>query len=160
MSIMTSQLQNETVLLIPLDSKIAEEYRSLYTNEKVIEHYEEDAIKSTESSLQFTLRIIKSYNHIWSIRSLVAPHKIIGDIALHDYDPLEKPIKFGGTLLPSYWGNGIMQSAFSLIIPFVKKNYAVERILAKTTESNKRAISFANKLGFVNSIDNILLLKL
>lgn len=160
MSIAKVNLHNHLVRLIPLNGDMAEFYHSLYTHSQVIEHYDEAAVRPGETALQFTQRIMRACNQIWTIRLAEAENEIIGDIALHDYNSLDKTIEFGGALLPIYWGKGIMQSAFSLIIAFVNENYNVKRIMAHTTASNEKAIRLVSKLGFTEMSKNTFVLDL
>ena len=153
-------LSNHKVVLMPLTVKQAESFYQLYANKQVVKNHEEEVIYTDETSRTFTERIIAACNNIWTVRAAESPELIIGDCALHDYDPETRTIEIGGSLLPEYWGKGYMQSAFSLAIAFAQENYSVTTIVAKTTTTNNKAIRFAEKFGFHLSDDAIFYLKL
>ena len=96
--------------------------------------------------LEFTKHIISLCNNIYTIRTIDNQSEIIGDCALHDWNKEKKEIEIGGTLLPEYLGKGIMKSAFELLIEFAQKEYAVDKIIAKTEITNDKALKFAEKI--------------
>lgn len=106
------------------------------------------AITGTKTPLEFTRHIISLCNLIFSIRMADAPDYIIGDCALHDWDKTKGEIEIGGTLLPEFWGKGIMKGAFELLIARAQQQYLVNKIIAKTEKENHKAIKFALKMGF------------
>lgn len=158
--LMDNILSNSKVLLVPLMIKEADAFYRLYTNRKVIEHYEDEVIHSEENPEAFTQRIISVCTNIWTVRSFEKPALIMGDCALHHYNPEKKAIEIGGSLTPDCWGKDYMSSAFSLAIGFAREKYAVKMIVAKTTSANKKAIRFAEKFGFSLSDEGIFCLKL
>lgn len=108
----------------------------------------ERPVTGNKTPLEFTQYIISLCNEVYSIRMADAPDVLIGDCALHDWNVSKREIEIGGTLLPEYWGKGIMKTAFGLLISRAKQKYAVDTIIAKTEIDNKKAIKFALKMGF------------
>lgn len=88
--------------------------------------------------------------------------KIIGDCALHHWNKQKNEIEIGGSLLPDYWGNGLMATAFLILIPYAQQIYAINKVVANTMADNINALKFAQKLDFkiVGTMgDNMLLEK-
>lgn len=119
-----------------------------------------NAVTGNRTPLEFTQHVISLCNEIYSIRMADDPGKLIGDCALHDWNASKKEIEIGGTLLPGYWGKGIMKTAFDLLIARAQQQYAVNKIIAKTETGNSKAIQFALKTGFevAETEDNTLVL--
>jgi len=97
---------------------------------------------------QFAEHIMSLCNELFTIRTVENNHIIIGDCALHHWNKEEKKIEIGGSLLPDYWGKGIMSAAFVLLITLAKEKYQVNIMVAKTEITNLKALKFAEKLGF------------
>lgn len=138
---METALKKENILLQPLSEADAAAFYRLYAEG-------ERPVTGNKTPLEFTQYIISLCNEIYSIRMADDPDALIGDCALHDWNVSEREIEIGGTLLPEYWGKGIMKTAFDLLIARARQNYAVDKILAKTEIENKKAIKFALKMGF------------
>ncbi len=141
---MDTVLIKENIILKQLSAADALAFHRLYNPEGAWEH----AITGAKTPLEFTRHIISLCNHIFSIRMADDPAIIIGDCALHDWDKAKGEIEIGGTLLPEYWGKGIMQAAFELLIELAQQQYAVNKVVAKTETDNRKAIKFALKMGF------------
>jgi len=141
---MDTVLIKENIILKQLIDADALAFHRLYNPEGAWEH----AITGAKTPLEFTRHIISLCNHIFSIRMADDPDLIIGDCALHDWDKATGEIEIGGTLLPEYWGKGIMQAAFEQLIELAQQRYVVNKIVAKTEMANTKAIKFALKMGF------------
>ncbi len=141
-------LHNNLIILESLTTKEAEAFHGLYAPED-------------KTPDEFTKHIISICNDIFTIRTMDNPTEIIGDCALHDWEKEQKEIEIGGTLLPGFWGKGIMASAFGLLIEFARKKYAVDTIVAKTEAANLKALKFAEKMGFekISTAGNVVLLE-
>lgn len=138
---METVLNKENVLLQRLSEADAAAFFQLYAES-------ERPVTGNKTPLEFIQHIISLCNEIYSIRMVDDPGVLIGDCALHDWNVSKREIEIGGTLLPEYWGKGIMKTAFDLLISRAQQNYAVDTILAKTEIDNKKAIKFALKMGF------------
>jgi ribosomal-protein-alanine N-acetyltransferase len=111
---------------------------------------------------QFAEHIMSLCNELFTIRTVYNNNIIIGDCALHHWSEAENKIEIGGSLLPQYWGKGIMATAFQLLIQFAKEKYNVQVMVAKTDSTNHKALKFSEKLGFKkvgNEGDTIILEK-
>ena len=152
----THTLSDQRLELTVLTHNDAADFFDLYC------HTQEKAIKSGEDAEQFAVRIAASCEMIWTIRLCCYPHSIIGDCALHDWDKDTEEIAFGGSLIPKYWGQGIMAAAFHLVATFAGEFYQVKSIKCTTSPANRQARRFAEKLGFKQcgiTADTVLLKK-
>ena len=120
----------------------------IYSNSEIIDCYADKVIKSSETEVKFTNRIMSNSDFIWTIRLAKQPKKIVGVCALHHWNKETNEIEIGGTLLPKYWGENIMKSAFTLLIKFAYNKLNVTSIIGRTSLRNLRAIKLVEKLGF------------
>lgn len=139
---MDTVMSKGNIILKTLSDEDALAFYRLYNSEGALEH----VITGGKSPLEFTRHIISLCDEIYGIRMLDAPDVIIGDCALHDWNRTNREIEIGGTLLPGYWGKGIMKAAFELLIARAQQQYLVDKIMAKT--ENLKALKFAQKMGF------------
>lgn len=142
-------LSDNILILVPLSIKDAGQYAALYREREIWENFREAIFREGESDEAFTLRILNGCQYIWTIRLAENPERIIGDIALHDWDQETAGIEFGGTLYPAFQGQNLMQRALALVIPFAVDKLAVKSITGITTPDNARAIRMAEKAGFI-----------
>ena len=121
-------------------------YRLYYEDESAIQ--DQTTNEEHMNPRQFTEHILSLCDELYSIRTVENEYIIIGDCALHHWNQEEKKIEIGGSLLPKYWGKGIMSAAFELLIELAKEKYQVNVLVAKTEITNLKALKFAEKLGF------------
>ncbi len=141
---MDTVLIENNIILKPLSDADALAFYHLYNPDSIPAH----PVTGVRTPLEFTRHIILRCNDIYTIRIANNPGVIIGDCALHDWDEPKGEIEIGGTLLPEYWGKGIMKVAFELLIARAQQQYLVDKIIAKTETENLKAIKFAQKMGF------------
>ncbi|MGJ1203862.1 GNAT family N-acetyltransferase [Sphingobacterium lactis] len=144
---MKTELSNEKIILKQLTANDSTVFHNLYFDEKDTDIGQSSKTIEKQTPLDFTKRIISLCNNIFTIRLINNPTKIIGDCALHDLNKETNEIEIGGTLLPEYWGKGIMASAFNMLIDFARQEYGVQKIVAKTDSTNDKALKFADKIG-------------
>ncbi len=135
-------------------------YRLYFEDDSAIQ--DQTTNEGHTNPVQFTEHILSLCQELYSIRTVENEHIIIGDCALHHWNQEEKKIEIGGSLLPKYWGKGIMSAAFQLLIALAKEKYQVNVLVAKTEITNLKALKFAEKLGFQkmsNDGDSIILEK-
>lgn len=121
-------------------------YRLYFEDESAIQ--DQTINEEHMNPVQFTEHILSLCEELYSIRTVENEHIIIGDCALHHWNQEEKKIEIGGSLLPKYWGKGIMSAAFELLTGLAKEKYQVNVLVAKTEITNLKALKFAEKLGF------------
>jgi ribosomal-protein-alanine N-acetyltransferase len=76
------------------------------------------------------------------------PLRIIGDCALHHWNPQERSIAFGGALLPAYQGRGILQNSLILLEQLAAVQLGARQLRITTESANRNAVRFAQKNGF------------
>lgn len=121
-------------------------YRLYFGDESAIQ--DQTTKEEHMNPVQFTEHILSLCEKLYSIRTVENENIVIGDCALHHWNQEENKIEIGGSLLPEYWGKGIMSAAFELLIALAKEKYHVNVLVAKTEISNLKALKFAKKLGF------------
>lgn len=121
----------------------------LYTEIATYNDYPlESPILPDETAECFAKRIVSTCEMFWTIRLTDNPTAIVGECALHHWNRETCEIEFGGSLSPSYWGNGIMAAAFQLVATFAKRSYGIKAIRCSTSSANHHARRFVDKLGF------------
>lgn len=141
-------LQNELVLLVPLQVDDSTSYFNLYLTLDALGIYEAAAILPEETKSDFTCRIASLCTYIWTIRLADDPERIIGDCALHHWNSTKYEIEIGGALFPAYWGRGIMSHAFNLAMEFAATTLEIKTIVGSTQTNNVNAQRMVHKLGF------------
>ena len=141
-------LETERLLLSEITLNDTESIFAIYSHPKVIEYYTDAPIAGEEDTINFISRITAGNNLIFSIRLKEKPDDIIGDCGLHDWNDETHTVEIGGSLLPHFWGKGIMTEAFNTIICYEKNEMNVQAAMAKTNRYNRQAIRAIKKLGF------------
>src|SRR5690606_24116893 len=121
---------------------------NLYAELAAYDGSSESAIQPDETAECFTKRVVSMCEMLWTIRLTDNPGTVVGDCALHHWNRETREIEFGGSLAPSYWGNGIMAAAFQLVATFAKRSYGIKAIRCSTSSANHHARRFVDKLGF------------
>lgn len=141
-------LQNELVLLVPLQVADAASYFNLYLALDALNIYDEAAILPKETKSDFTSRIASLCACIWTVRLADDPERIIGDCALHHWNRTKHEIEIGGALFPVYWGQGIMLHVFKLVMKFAATTLEIKTVVGSTQTNNVNAQRMVHKLGF------------
>jgi RimJ/RimL family protein N-acetyltransferase len=137
------------LLLTPISSKDAADIFELFTDKKVLKNYGIAPHKNLAETRKL-IELLTNPNHLsWGIRQKSKTDKLIGLCSLHDWNKAQRNIEIGCTLSSRYWGLGIMQEAFKVLIDYAAQNLQVQQIIGKTTIENARAIRLVEKLGFI-----------
>ncbi len=147
MQVMKSDGDHIKIILKEISVKDAESFYRLYHGDEP-NIQDQTTCKEQMNPIQFTEHILSLCEELYSIRTVENEHTVIGDCALHHWNQEEKKIEIGGSLLPEYWGKGIMSAAFKLLIAVAKEKYQANVLVAKTEITNLKALKFAKKLGF------------
>lgn len=107
---------------------------------------------ANETAEEFTKRMLWLCKYIYTIRLKGDPEKVIGSCVLYNWNKKKKEIYFGGSLLPEYWGKGIMPSAFNQMMEMAKYCLGAAFIKICITETNQPATRMVEKLGFFNAV--------
>lgn len=140
---------NGKVTLRRLTTADSDFLSDIYNHPALVENLGGSAVLPNETPGQFADRIISSCVFIFTIRLPSTPDRIIGDCALHHWDPQNRTIEVGGSLFPEYWGQGYMEAAFELLTEIAKQELGVKTLMGITKTKNTQALRFAQKLGFV-----------
>jgi len=147
MEVMKSARDRIDIILKEMSVKDSESfYRLYFEDESAIQ--DQTTNEEHTNPVQFTEHILSLCEELYSIRTVENEQIIIGDCALHHWNQEAKKIEIGGSLLPKYWGKGIMSAAFELLTGLAKEKYQVNVLVAKTEITNLKALKFAEKLGF------------
>ncbi|WP_313157605.1 GNAT family N-acetyltransferase [Sphingobacterium multivorum] len=147
MEVMKSVGDGIDIILKEMSVKDSESFYRLYFEDELTIQ-DQKTNEEHMNPVQFTEHILSLCEELYSIRTVENEHIIIGDCALHHWNQEEKKIEIGGSLLPKYWGKGIMSAAFELLTGLAKEKYQVNVLVAKTEITNLKALKFAEKLGF------------
>jgi len=139
---------NDKVILKKLTESDADFLYNLYSKPELLINFDSSPFLPNETPQQFTNRIITACKYIWTIREVRNPEFVIGDCALHDWDKIKAEILIGGSLSPEYWGQGIMQSSFELLIKLSKEHLGVKILLGQTKTRNLKAIRLMERMWF------------
>lgn len=139
---------SKKVILKPLEEDQAGFLFDLYANPQVAACFDENPFLPGETAQAFTQRIISACQYIFTIRPARQPELMIGDCALHHWDPHTKEIEIGGSLYPEYWGKGYMQAAFEILTTMVRQELGVVTLIGNTKAGNTNAIRLLEKMGF------------
>tara|TARA_R110000744_G_scaffold244054_1_gene360939 strand:+ start:33 stop:602 length:570 start_codon:yes stop_codon:yes gene_type:complete len=148
------KLEKITIQIKPLTLKDSEAVYDLFSNKKVLKSYLERPIKEKSLTSGFIRRITSEGNWTWKIYQENKPESFLGICGLHHLDKKNRTIEIGGTLMPNYWGKGIMKQTFEFIIEIARKDMEINRVIAKTSTRNKQAIRLVEKLGFTITKSN------
>lgn len=148
---MNTALRNDVILLKPLHIQEAAAFYDLYVQNGYIEKKPTQPQEYLKVAKTFTQHILSLCQHVFTIRTMLNPQLVIGGCALHHWDAKKQEMEIGGTLLPAYWGKGIMREAFILLEDFVRKEYQIISLVAHTEVSNHKALRLAEKLGFTKT---------
>ena len=149
------EFSTERLTLSRLTSEDAEDVFKLFSNEKVIEHYDLGALTQPSQALSlinfFDTRFQHSTGMRWGIR-LKESNRLIGTCGFNAWSSKMKSADIGYDLMPSFWGYGyateavseILTAAFSGLLPCGVLN----RIQADTIPGNDASEKLLRKLGF------------
>lgn len=144
----TPTLSNDKVVLKVLTQADATSFFQLYACEKPHQQLRPCPLMPDDTAESFALRTAAACELIWTIRLVNTPTQIIGDCALHHWEKDKDILEFGGTLLPIFWGQGIMRAAFQSVAQHSVETYNARSLACTTTTQNNQANRFAEKMGF------------
>jgi len=115
----------------------------------------ECAVEYLHDSRIFTLEeTIKWFNEVkpvfWIIR---LNGEKIGYFRTSNYSLVDESIYVGADLHKDFRGKGLAYESYCKFLPFLFNEFALNKIMLEVLNTNKRAISLYNKLGF--KIDEI-----
>lgn len=80
---------------------------------------------------------------------ILAENLPIGYFRITNYNVTNKNLYIGADLAKEYQGKGLAYQAYSYFIPYLFKEYNLNKITLEVLSTNKRAINLYYRLGFV-----------
>jgi [ribosomal protein S5]-alanine N-acetyltransferase len=151
------QLSTERLMLRDFKESDAEAVYEIFSNDQVIEFYDEDKFLSVDQAIE----LVKAYKRRnvaedgrglrWAICLANAPERVIGSCGFHATHKAFQSMEIGYELHPDHWNNGyafeavsqMLNNCFTHDIPF-----RINRVTARTDLESHRSISLLRKLGF------------
>ncbi|MEH6308419.1 GNAT family N-acetyltransferase [Olivibacter sp. CPCC 100613] len=145
-------LKVEPIVLRKLTIEDAEIFDNIYTRPDLFWKININDEIGNETAEEFTKRMLWLCKYIYTIRLRNEPEKVIGCCVLYNWNKKKKDIFFGGSLLPEYWGKGIMPTAFNQMVEMAKYCLGASFIKICINEDNQPATRMVEKLGFFNAL--------
>jgi RimJ/RimL family protein N-acetyltransferase len=108
------------------------------------------AFEFLHDSRKFTVEetkewFIKTNPDFWMI---IFENQTVGYFRLSNWSKENKNIYIGADISEEFTGKGIVQEAYKMFIPFLFKEYDLNKISLEVLSTNKRAIYLYKKIGF------------
>ena len=147
-----TELQSERLLLRNLTGRDVSDVFEIYSDPEVMLYFDD---RYAFRELSEAEQMISGYHNAirdgtgmrWGI-VLKESGKLIGTCGFHAISDYHKRIEVGYDLNRSFWGNGFMSEALSLMIDHAYNHSDVNRIEAYVETPNKASRSLLEKLGF------------
>ncbi|WP_142785325.1 GNAT family N-acetyltransferase [Changchengzhania lutea] len=120
------ELESERLLLRQFVLSDASEVQLIRSNEKVMSYMDTDRHMTVQDS-----------------------EKFIGDFAFFKIDNKNSRAEIGYTLMPEFWGKGLMREAMNLIFNFGFNRLNLHSLEANINPENESSRSILKKFGFV-----------
>lgn len=130
------------------DARIVYHLRSSSVVGQFIERPPMKNEQAAEQLIKQTLAAYKEQKAIAWTGILRNGQSIIGTCGLNHIDHDNLRAEVGGELLPMYWGKGIAQEAFQVIIDFGLHQLGLHAIEARVMAGNRGAIHILEQMGF------------
>jgi len=141
------------ILLHKLTIDDAAIFDNTYARPELYWKINSDEFDQNEDAVEFTKRMLWLCKYIYTIRLRTEPSQVIGSCVLYSWNKRTKEIFFGGTLLPEYWGKGIMPNVFNQMTEMAKYCLGAAFIKIRISKDNDRAKRMVEKLGFFNAVE-------
>lgn len=125
--------------LILEDIPLLNEIRNVYANDYL---HDSRAFSVAQSIAWFKTNNPDYY-------AILLNEKMIGYFRLSNYSVENKNLYLGADIHPEFCGLGYANQAYKKFIPFLFKEYNLNKISLEVLSTNERAINLYKKLGFV-----------
>ncbi len=151
--IILPELETERLILRPIRIEDAASIFAYAKNIKVAEFTLWEAHSSVNDTLSFIQNyVIPSYTkgqpEPFGITIKENKDIIIGTAGCFFVSGCNHTMELGYALSQEYWGKGIMAEACRTIIPYVFKNFPIERLQCRCKYENQASFRVMEKLGF------------
>ncbi|MFL0995587.1 GNAT family N-acetyltransferase [Vibrio parahaemolyticus] len=147
---MKPDLHGSSIVLRSIQTNDSDDLFEIYGDIQTMEFASDPAFTSKDMIVQMlesVVRLEKSGESLeWAIM-VQATNKVIGTCGLHSFSDNGDSCEVGCLLNSSYWRQGYMSEALSLLFSHAK-SLGIERLYADIDEGNFRSQALFNKLGF------------
>lgn len=110
--------------------------------------YSEEFLHDSRTfTLEQTINWFEKTNPDWYI--IEYDHVDIGYFRLSNYSPENKNIYVGADIDPDFTGKGLGYLSYEKFLPFLFKEYNLNKVSLEVLSTNERAIHLYKKIGFV-----------
>lgn len=146
-------MKAEPIIIKKLTIEDSEIFNNVYARPELFRKINDDR-SVNENAEDFAKRMLWLCKYIYTIRLKRDPLKVIGACVLYNWNKKKKEIFFGGSILPEYWGKGIMPNAFNQMMEMAKYCLGASYIKITINKDNQPAKRMVEKLGFFNAVEN------
>ena len=147
---MKPDLQGNRIVLRTIQTNDSEDLFEIYGDMQTMEFASDPVFTSKDMIVQMldsVVRLEKSGESLeWAIMEQTT-NKVIGTCGLHSFSDNGDSCEVGCLLNSSYWRQGYMSEALSLLFSHAKF-LGIEKLSADIDEGNFRSKALFNKLGF------------
>lgn len=147
---MKPDLQGNRIVLRTIQTNDSEDLFEIYGDMQTMEFASDPVFTSKDMIVQMldsVVRLEKSGESLeWAIMEQTT-NKVIGTCGLHSFSDNGDSCEVGCLLNSSYWRQGYMSEALSLLFSHAK-SLGIEKLSADIDEGNFRSKALFNKLGF------------
>ena len=145
-------IQTPNYNLRTLESSDENEIYILRSDERVLQYIDSPKAQRIEDARQFISKIIsgteKGGVYYWAVEGK-NEEKLIGTICLWNFSEDFFSADIGFTLLPDYYGMGIMQEVIPAVIAYAFDCLNLSSINGEVAPGNVKSIKLLEKFGFV-----------
>ena len=141
----------ERLLLTRRDLRFLDNHFSLRTNPLVMRYFDrampasveeikvnmEEAIAEMEAGKALVWALVRKEDNV-----------CIGDVSFWKIDPHHAVGEVGYALFPEFWGQGYMQEALKLVLPYGFQSMGLHRVEANVNTENRASQRLLEKMGF------------
>lgn len=145
------ELRSDRLFLRKLTIEDAKSILEIRTTERVNQFIFRPPTDTLDKSIQLINKTLKAYSSMNGIAwaGVLRDNKeIIGTCGFNSIDILNRRAEIGGEMSIDYWGKGIAQEAFKMIIEFAFNKLNLHTIEAKVLYGNRSAIRILEDFGF------------
>ncbi|PSW72612.1 N-acetyltransferase [Photobacterium sp. GB-50] len=147
---MKPDLQGNRIVLRSIQPNDSDDLFEIYGDIQTMEFASDPVFTSKDlivQMLESVVRLEKSGESLeWAVMEQTT-NKVIGTCGLHSFSDKGDSCEVGCLLNSSYWRQGYMSEALSLLF-FHAKSLGIEKLYADIDEGNFRSKALFNKLGF------------
>lgn len=116
---------------------------------RYIERAKSPTLNDTQKSIENLTRGVAFNEWIYWTICLQESNLLIGTICLWNFDILKSQAEIGYELFPEFQGQGLMQEAIDLVLPYAFDTLKINVILAYIQKENEKSIQLIRKNKFL-----------